>query len=201
MTVWHSCLPWPLIRLSSAACGAFRFLQDFRAATRALPLGLRRALQATMGFARPSRPACGGTFLGLRPTPRRFRPYPMRTLRGRAPTRDLLLLSRFLPVVPGQARRILCRIARHGSARAGCGKSEETDEQPTENTAQNYASRASWARLMTRILEIDPLLCIRCEAQMKIIVFLAEPDVVHKIVHHVEASGRDNPFEARAPPT
>ena len=51
-----------------------------------------------------------------------------------------------------------------------------------------------------RILEIDPLLCARCGAPMKIIVFLTEPDVVHKIVRHIENGGGDDRFEARAPP-
>jgi hypothetical protein len=53
---------------------------------------------------------------------------------------------------------------------------------------------------MTRILEIDPLLCIRCGARMKIIAFLIEPDVVHKIVRHIENGGGDDPFDPRAPP-
>ncbi len=53
---------------------------------------------------------------------------------------------------------------------------------------------------MRRILEIDPLLCIRCGAPMTIISFLTEPDVVHKIARHIENGGGDDPFEARAPP-
>ncbi|MDQ7008368.1 MAG: transposase [Acidobacteriota bacterium] len=61
-------------------------------------------------------------------------------------------------------------------------------------------SRASWPRLMKRILEIDPLLCVRCGARMKIVAFLTDPDVVHKITRPIEDGGGDDPFEARAPP-
>lgn len=90
--------------------------------------------------------------------------------------------------------------ARGARARAVSQPIEEEREQAPENPQPASASRASWARLMRRILEIDPLLCIRCGAPMKIIAFLTEPDVVHKIVRHIENGGGDDPFEARAPP-
>src|SRR5439155_7733701 len=61
--------------------------------------------------------------------------------------------------------------------------------------------RASWARLIRRILEVDPLLC-RCGAEMKIISFITDPRVVDRILRHRESQecrARD-PFEPRAPP-
>jgi len=56
--------------------------------------------------------------------------------------------------------------------------------------------RASWARLIKRIFEVDPLLC-RCGAEMKIISFITDPRVVDRILRHRESQecrARD-PFE------
>jgi hypothetical protein len=61
-------------------------------------------------------------------------------------------------------------------------------------------SRASWARLIRRVFPCDPLTCVRCGAEMKIISFLTEPAVIDKIVRHLEEHPRDDPFDARAPP-
>ena len=61
--------------------------------------------------------------------------------------------------------------------------------------------RASWARLIKRIFEVDPLLCT-CGAEMKIISFITDPRVVDRILRHRESQechARD-PFEPRAPP-
>jgi len=84
------------------------------------------------------------------------------------------------------------------AAKTGEQQPDDHSEQPPPKPARPPA--ASWARLMRRILEIDPLLCLRCGAPMKIIAFLTEPDVVHKIVRHIENGGGGDPCEARAPP-
>jgi hypothetical protein len=58
----------------------------------------------------------------------------------------------------------------------------------------------SWARLLRRILEVDPLLCPRCEVAMVVVSVITEPRVVDRILEHVAASGGDDPFAERAPP-
>src|SRR6059036_2459510 len=61
--------------------------------------------------------------------------------------------------------------------------------------------RASWARLIRRIFEVDPLLC-RCGAEMKIISIITDPRVVDRILRHRESQECRalDPFEPRAPP-
>jgi len=63
------------------------------------------------------------------------------------------------------------------------------------------ARRASWARLLRKIFEVDPLLCT-CGAQMKIVSFITEPRVVDRILRHLasEACKARDPFDPRAPP-
>jgi hypothetical protein len=62
------------------------------------------------------------------------------------------------------------------------------------------ARRASWARLLRRILEVDPLLCPACGIEMKVISVITEPQVVDKILRHIARGGGRDPFEERAPP-
>lgn len=58
------------------------------------------------------------------------------------------------------------------------------------------ALRRSWAQLIRRIYEVDPLACPRCGATMRIIAFITEPKVIHKILRHLAAKGADQ----RSPP-
>ncbi len=60
--------------------------------------------------------------------------------------------------------------------------------------------RRSWARLLRKILEVDPLLCPKCGVEMKIVAVITDPEVVDRILAHLEASGGNDPFDARAPP-
>ena len=60
--------------------------------------------------------------------------------------------------------------------------------------------RRSWARLLRKLLEVDPLLCPRCGVEMKIVAVITDPKVIDCILAHVEAGGGNDPFDARAPP-
>jgi hypothetical protein len=98
-------------------------------------------------------------------------------------------------------------LANRARARQGFGKQQRsstaTGETASAESASEFARqrRASWARLIQRIFEADPLLC-RCGAEMKIVSFITDPRVVDRILRHLESQAcraRD-PFEPRAPP-
>jgi hypothetical protein len=62
-------------------------------------------------------------------------------------------------------------------------------------------ARSTWARLIKKIFEVDPLLC-PCGGRMRIVSFITDPRVVDRILRHRE-SGRcktRDPFEPRPPP-
>ena len=62
-------------------------------------------------------------------------------------------------------------------------------------------ARSTWARLIKKIFEADPLLC-PCGGRMRIISFITDPRVVDRILRHRE-SGRcktRDPFDPRPPP-
>ena len=60
--------------------------------------------------------------------------------------------------------------------------------------------RRSWARLLRKLMEVDPLLCPNCGVQMKIISVIQEPRVIDRILKHMRSGKGHDPFEARAPP-
>lgn len=47
------------------------------------------------------------------------------------------------------------------------------------------AQRKSWARLIQKIYEVDPLTCPKCRGSMKIIAFIEQAEVIQKILKHV----------------
>ena len=77
---------------------------------------------------------------------------------------------------------------------------------PSPLTQQRLARRR-WAGLIKQVWRVDPLVCPRCEASMKILSFIhpAQADVIEKILTHCglwEQSSRAPPLDDRAaPPT
>ena len=58
--------------------------------------------------------------------------------------------------------------------------------------------KATWARLIRKIYEADPLVCPRCKGPMRVIALIDDPAVVRRILEHL---GRWAPEPAeRGPP-
>ena len=53
-------------------------------------------------------------------------------------------------------------------------KHEQSPESNTE-MASNKASRQSWARLIQKVYEIDPLICPKCSLKMRIVAVITDP--------------------------
>jgi hypothetical protein len=64
-----------------------------------------------------------------------------------------------------------------------------TDEAPT------YVPSKSWAAMIRKVYEIDPLLCPSCGGKMSTISFIEEPNTIDRIIRHLELT-----FEAERPP-
>jgi hypothetical protein len=47
------------------------------------------------------------------------------------------------------------------------------------------AARYAWARLLTRIYEVSPLLCPLCATPMRIVAFITDPTPVRAILAHL----------------
>ena len=105
-------------------------------------------------------------------------------------------LVRYYGAYSNRARR-LYRAAEGEEGGAG-GPPPEAPGDKDSDFAR--ARRRSWARLLRKLLEVDPLLCPKCGVEMKVVAVITDPAVIDRILGHLEASGRNDPFDARAPP-
>ena len=70
-----------------------------------------------------------------------------------------------------------------------------------ENSITSPARRKSWARLIQKIYEVDPLICPKCAGSMKIIAFIEQAEVIKKILQHVGLwETKRNPLSRAGPP-
>ena len=60
--------------------------------------------------------------------------------------------------------------------------------------------RLTWAKLIQKVYEIDPLLCRFCGTEMKIISFITEYPVINKILTHIEFESQQPEPLAHSPP-
>jgi len=65
---------------------------------------------------------------------------------------------------------------------------------------RDVARRGSWARMLQRIFEADPLTCAKCGETMRIVGVITQPAVIDRILKHRREKQLTSPFESRAPP-
>ena len=71
------------------------------------------------------------------------------------------------------------------------GKRNKTDADDKiscilEPELTDKAFRRNWARLIQKIYEVDPLICLKCSGAMRVIAFIEDPDVIKKILKHLD---------------
>jgi hypothetical protein len=50
-----------------------------------------------------------------------------------------------------------------------------------------------WARLISKIHEVDPLICTKCGGDMKVVAVIMDPVEVKKILRHLVKTGKSPP--------
>ena len=86
--------------------------------------------------------------------------------------------------------------------RAKALKAQQPAKTPpaAEAAVSEFATRAkaTWARLIRKVYEADPLVCPKCKGPMRVIALIDDPAVVRRILEHL---GRWAPEPAeRGPP-
>ena len=71
-------------------------------------------------------------------------------------------------------------------------------EEAQARSPEARALRRSWAEMIKRVYEIDPLVCPECGREMKIIAFIIDHSVVDKILRHLKR--REEEGRGRGPP-
>jgi hypothetical protein len=90
---------------------------------------------------------------------------------------------------------------RKGEAEQGPGAVVETagaSRADRDRTHDARALRRSWAQLIKRIYEVDPLVCPSCGSEMKVVAFIIDHAVVVKILRHLKRRGEGQ--RERGPP-
>jgi len=79
-------------------------------------------------------------------------------------------------------------------ARAGADLEQEVAASP--DTA---ALRKRWADLLRRVYEVDPLVCPRCSATMRVVGFITRRETIDRILDHLRRPTTSRPRSPPAP--
>jgi hypothetical protein len=106
--------------------------------------------------------------------------------------------------------RFRARVGWVGQARTatpdGAGKDAGEGAVPGAATAPaprgspEARRRSAWARVLAKVFEVDPLLCPRCGARLRVVAWITDRAVIDRILAHRRKAGLESPFDARAPP-
>ena len=101
-------------------------------------------------------------FLVMEVPEREFSPYELKPPYGRCPR----LFRRFHPAHPAED--------------LGYEPLSDDDEEVDVN-----ARKRAWARLLAKGYEVDPFVCPKCGAGMKVIAIIEDPDKLKRILRHL----------------
>ena len=81
-------------------------------------------------------------------------------------------------------RDLLVFISRKGEKKETEVELEQVEGEGEKGTINGKVS-SSWARLIKKVFEIDPMQCPVCKAEMRIISFITDFQEVTKILKHI----------------
>ena len=90
--------------------------------------------------------------------------------------------------VPNRGEQMVRYYGYYSNVLRGKRKKEEQDDIIPciiEEDGVSPEQRKSWARLIQKIYEVNPLTCPKCQGSMKIIAFIEREDLIKKILKHL----------------
>ena len=75
-----------------------------------------------------------------------------------------------------------------------------SDAVPAEPGSAEALRRSTWARILRKVFEVEPLVCPRCGAEMVVVSWITKREVIDRILRHRKERRLASPFESRAPP-
>ena len=71
---------------------------------------------------------------------------------------------------------------------------ESTDlKEDYDLSVSERERRSAWARLLSKIYELDPFICPKCSSNMEIIAIIMNPGEIRKILQHLDKIERSPP--------
>jgi hypothetical protein len=118
----------------------------------------------------------------------------------------LEFLAEFTQHIPAKGAHLIryygwysnkARGIRRKAAEAAAAAAAQADATPPATLAPSPS--ATWAMLIKRVFEVNPLACPQCGGEMKVIAFIEPPqgEVIEKILRHC---GLWQPAKPRPPP-
>ena len=79
--------------------------------------------------------------------------------------------------------------------RSSAGNDDLGFEPPSDENGEVGANarKRAWARLLAKIYEVDPFVCPKCGAEMKVIAVIEDPDDLRRILRDLVKVGRSPP--------
>jgi len=107
--------------------------------------------------------------------------------------------------IPDKGQHLIRYYGRYSNKTRGCQARTDPAEGIASFSAPNSPptpAKLRWAALIRKIYEVDPLLCPKCGAEMKIVAFIEDPPVIRKILGHLgfSSSGPDPPHASTQTP-
>ena len=81
---------------------------------------------------------------------------------------------------------------QHGMTAQVCD-AENLDPLSDTESVEASAYKKAWARLLSKVYEIDPFICPRCGSEMKVLAIILKPQEIKRILHHLVKQGRPPP--------
>ncbi len=73
---------------------------------------------------------------------------------------------------------------------------DDTGYEPLTESEEEVdidARKRAWARLLAKVYEVDPFVCPKCGAEMKVIAIIEDADELKRILRHLMKVGRSPP--------
>ena len=98
--------------------------------------------------------------------------------------------------IPNMGEQMVRYMGYYSNVCRGRRKKEDTRESDFVIEDDDYkGANKSWARLIKKIYEVDPLICPKCGGDMRIIAFIEDYKIVKKILDYlgIDEFKRDRP--------
>ena len=97
-------------------------------------------------------------------------------------------LAQLVTHIPSRYEQTVRYYGFYSNKSRGMRKKADTDESipaimPNEMSSKEF--RQNWAQLIQKVYEVDPLICPKCQGQMKIISFIEEIKIIEMILRHL----------------
>ncbi len=108
-------------------------------------------------------------------------------------------LAHLVTHVPGRYEQTVRYYGYYSNKSRGLRKKAETDDDIpviVKNEMSSQEWRQNWARLIQKIYEVDPLICPKCQGEMRVIAFIEDDQIIKKILDHLglwETNNHDPP--------